>query len=93
MLGITHKEEIKEKLENSLNNENKICRVQLGTMLIRKLTAVNVSIVANEIVDKGFYLKLKKQQNKPHISGIIKEKSKKAKVLQKNAYGRKLTNP
>lgn len=48
MLGITHKEEIKEKLENSLNNENKICRVQLGTMLKRKLTAVNVSIVAND---------------------------------------------
>ena len=92
MLGITHKEEIKEKLEKFELNNEKICRVQLGTMLIRKLTAVNASIVANKIVDKGFYRKLKTKQNKP-ISGIIKEKSKKPKVLQKNAYGRKLTNP
>ena len=61
-------------------------------MLTRKFTAVNASIVANEIVHKGFYLKLKTPQNKP-ISVIIKEKSKKPKVLQKNAYGRKLTNP
>ena len=34
-------------------------------MLIRKLTAVNASIVANKIVDKGFYRKLKTKQNKP----------------------------